>query len=125
MASNDFRLDGRVAVVTGGLGKLGPVWVGALADAGAQGVGIDLGCGESPGAARVEKADVTDRAALDGVLDRVRSDFGEPSILGKNAWLDQPPEAAAKTQRIEDIPGEEFLRTLNVNTVGTCVVTQV
>jgi len=39
---DEFRLDGRVAIVTGALGKLGPVWTSALADAGATVVGIDL-----------------------------------------------------------------------------------
>jgi len=124
--TTDFRLDGRVAVVTGALGNLGPVWIGALADAGAHVVGIDLRDGEAQaGAERLEQADVTDREALEAVRERVRSELGEPSILVNNAAIDQPPDAAAKTHRIEDVPADDFLQTLAVNTGGTFLVTQV
>ncbi len=37
-----FRLDSKTAVVTGASGKLGPVWIGALLDAGARVAGIDV-----------------------------------------------------------------------------------
>ncbi|HEX6713418.1 MAG TPA: SDR family oxidoreductase [Thermoleophilaceae bacterium] len=121
----EFGLDGRVAIVTGALGKLGPIWVDALAGAGATVVGIDLSGGELPGGARLEAGDVTDRASLEGVLERVRADLGEPSILVNNAGIDQPPEAAARTQPVEEIDSDEFLRTLAVNTGGTFIATQV
>ena len=37
-----FDLDSEVAVVTGALGKLGPIWIGALLDAGALVFALDL-----------------------------------------------------------------------------------
>jgi len=37
-----FRLDNQIAVVTGACGKLGPVWVEALVDAGAGVAALDL-----------------------------------------------------------------------------------
>lgn len=37
-----FRLDDKIAVVTGALGLLGPVWIRGLLEAGASVVGIDL-----------------------------------------------------------------------------------
>lgn len=104
-------LEGQLAVVTGALGQLGPVWRRALAGAGAEVVGIDV-----LGADGVEQADVTDRATLEAVLARV----GTPRVLVNNAGIDQPPDAAAGTAS-----DDEFLRVLDVNTRGTFVASQV
>jgi NAD(P)-dependent dehydrogenase (short-subunit alcohol dehydrogenase family) len=116
----EFRLDGRVAIVTGSLGKLGPIWTSALADAGATVVGIDLLDGAD------ERADVTDREALE----RIRAGVEErgletPSILVNNAGIDQPPEASARTYAIEDVPLDDFRRTVDVNLLGAFNATQV
>ncbi|NEO67182.1 MAG: dehydrogenase, partial [Moorea sp. SIO4G2] len=45
---NYFDLSGKIAIVTGVLGKLGPVWSRALLDAGATVVGIDLPLAQVP-----------------------------------------------------------------------------
>jgi NAD(P)-dependent dehydrogenase (short-subunit alcohol dehydrogenase family) len=117
----DHDLAGRVAVVTGALGKLGPVWADALRGAGATVVGIDL-AGDGHW---VERADVTDRAALDAVLERVRERLGTPAILVNNAGIDQPPDAAARTVRIDEVALDDFRLTLDVNLAGTFNATQV
>src|SRR6266508_4590393 len=114
--SDELPLDGRVAIVTGALGRLGPVWRAALADAGATVVGIDL-----KGADDVLEADVTDRASLE----QVRSKLSDPpSILVNNAGIDQPPEAEARTYEVEDVPLDDFRRTLDINLAGTFTATQ-
>jgi MFS family permease len=107
--SPDLGLEGRVAIVTGALGKLGPVWTEALESAGATVVKLDVR--EAPG---VEQADVTDRAALEAVRERLDT----PSILVNNAGIDQPPESNARTYRIEDVPLADFRQTVDVNLVG-------
>ena len=112
-------LDGSIAVVTGALGKLGPVWVSALADAGATVVGIDLAEGDGSERCRLERADVTDRSALEGLRDRLSEELGAPTVLVNNAGIDQPPDAEGATYRVEDIPEADFRRTLDVNLVGT------
>jgi NAD(P)-dependent dehydrogenase (short-subunit alcohol dehydrogenase family) len=99
-------LAGRIAVVTGARGNLGPVWVDALRGAGADVVGIDVrACNE------VLHADVTDRASLERVL----AEVGTPSVLVNNAGIDAPPGGAEG----------EFARTLEVNVTGLYNATEV
>jgi NAD(P)-dependent dehydrogenase (short-subunit alcohol dehydrogenase family) len=129
--ADELRLDGRVALVTGALGNLGPVWIGALAGAGASVVGVDvrppdeLELGESNATVLYEQADVTDRAGLEAVRNRVHERLGPPTVLVNNAGIDQPPGADARTWRIEDLPLEDFQRTVEVNLGGTFNATQV
>jgi NAD(P)-dependent dehydrogenase (short-subunit alcohol dehydrogenase family) len=121
MGIDAVRLDGRVAVVTGAAGKLGPTWCTALADAGATVVGVDLAAGRPlpEGVQRLAAADVTDRSSLQTVLDDVAGSVGVPSVLVNGAGIDQPPDAQASTYRVEDIPVEQFRGTLDVNLIGT------
>lgn len=118
----------RVAVVTGALGKLGPIWCEALLTAGASVAGVDLaGAPVAPafqslqdrnGARlRLFRADVCDRRSLDDVRGRCHQDLGVPTILVNNAGIDQPP-GPAQTFRIEDIPDDVFRGVLNVNLLG-------
>jgi NAD(P)-dependent dehydrogenase (short-subunit alcohol dehydrogenase family) len=129
--ADEARLDGAVALVTGALGNLGPVWTEALAAAGATVVGVDVrdpGEHESgPSGAEVlfERADVTDRLGLEHVRERVTERVGAPSILVNNAGIDQPPGASARTFLIEDVPLDDFRRTIDVNLAGAFNVTQV
>jgi NAD(P)-dependent dehydrogenase (short-subunit alcohol dehydrogenase family) len=112
-------LEGQLAIVTGALGNLGPVWTGALARAGAQVVGIDVRDGDVADG-ELESADVTDRAALEAVAER----HGPPDVLVNNAGIDQPPAAASRTFRIDDVPTDDFRKTLDVNLVGTFTAMQ-
>jgi NAD(P)-dependent dehydrogenase (short-subunit alcohol dehydrogenase family) len=79
-------LAGRVALVTGALGKLGPVWRAALADVGATVVGMDLRPSDG-----VLVGDVTDRRSLEQVLRQVVEQHGTPSVLVNNTGIDVPP----------------------------------
>jgi acetoacetyl-CoA reductase len=74
-------LDGRVAVVTGALGKLGPIWSDALAAAGARVVGIDLAEGAD------YRGDVTDRSAMAALRQRIEAEVGAVEILVNNAGI--------------------------------------
>ncbi len=115
------ELNGRVALVTGALGKLGPIWIGALSGAGARVIGVDVRAGEVEGAESVEVADVTDRKALLALRGRV----GALDVLVNNAGIDQPPAGDAASCPIEDVPFDDFRRVLDVNLAGTFLVTQV
>jgi NAD(P)-dependent dehydrogenase (short-subunit alcohol dehydrogenase family) len=104
-------LSGRVAVVTGALGTLGPVWTAALAEAGATVVGIDVREGEG-----VVHGDVTDRASLERVLAEVVRGHGTPAVLVNNAGIDVPPGTNDDAS---------FRETLDVNIAGVFNATQV
>lgn len=108
-------LDGRVAVVTGASGNLGPVWSAALTAAGATVVGIDLQAADG-----VEAADVTDPDALRAALERITAAHGVPAVLVNNAGIDQPPDPDAAEETFE-----AFSRTLEVNLAGTFNATTV
>ena len=114
-------LEGRVALVTGALGKLGPVWITALAGAGARVIGVDVRAGEVEGIGPVEVADVTDREALLALRERL----GAVDVLVNNAGVDQPPAGAGDSSAIEDVPFDDFRHVLDVNLAGTFLVTQV
>jgi NAD(P)-dependent dehydrogenase (short-subunit alcohol dehydrogenase family) len=124
--SDERPLEGALAVVTGALGGLGPVWVSALAGAGAQVVGIDVHreAGEQAPECRLEQGDVTDRASLEAVRERI-AELGPPHVLVNNAGIDQSPEAGAERRAIEDLPSEAFAGMLDVNLIGTFHAIQV
>src|SRR5215208_3235508 len=122
--SADLSLDGRVAVVTGAAGRLGRVWIEALASAGATAVGVDIQAPPGGPGFRLEIADVTDRDSLADATDRIESEAGPIDVLVNNAGIDQPPDAAARTFAIEDVPLADFRETLDVNLVGTFNATQ-
>lgn len=132
-----FDLSGHVAVVTGALGRLGPVWMEGLLQAGARVVGIDL-----PGAilrepvaelerrygcdhVRIYRADALDGGALIAARDRCESELGRATILVNNAGIDQPPTDIGRTYRLEEFPLEQSRAVLEVNVLGVLQVSQV
>jgi NAD(P)-dependent dehydrogenase (short-subunit alcohol dehydrogenase family) len=133
---NPFRLDGQIAVVTGACGKLGPIWIEALVDAGAQVAALELpGASASPAfraleqraLRRVERFDcnITERKSIVDAAAAVDARMGPASVLVNNAGVDQPPDSAGARSRIEDLPIDQFHRMLEVNLMGTFQVTQV
>jgi len=119
----DGRLDGQVAVVTGAAGRLGRIWIDALALAGAKPVGVDVL--EAGDRASHEVADITDRESLAAAAARIEDQVGPVGVLVNNAGIDQPPDAASRTYAVEDVPLDDFRRTLDVNLLGTFNATQV
>ncbi len=136
MSGSLFRLDNQTAIVTGACGKLGPVWAGALVDAGARVAALELAgapvsaaytalADRSPDRLRRIECDVTDRRSIETAVDEVVAWLGEPDVLVNNAGIDQPPDAGGNRARIEDLPLDEFRRMVEVNLLGTFQVTQV
>lgn len=136
MTLRRFDLDGDVAVVTGAGGKLGPIWIEALVDAGARVAALDLpGVSPSPlfldVARRAGRAverfdcDITERASIERAAAAVAGRLGEPTVLVNNAGIDQPPDSPEGRHHLQDLPVDAFRRMVDVNLVGTFQVIQV
>ena len=132
-----FSLKGEVAVVTGALGKLGPIWIETLLQAGAKVFTLDhpdakISQGYTSLQDRFDSqhlqlafADVTAREALETVYQKCLQAFGVPSILVNNAGIDQPPGELDNACCLEEIPIELNLKVFEVNAMGLFLVTQV
>lgn len=87
-----FRLDGKIAVVTGGLGNLGPWWAKALKSAGAKVALIDIS-DKNNSDYNYYKTDITNLQELKAAHKKINKDLGSVSILVNNAGIDAPPGA--------------------------------
>jgi NAD(P)-dependent dehydrogenase (short-subunit alcohol dehydrogenase family) len=135
--TNVFSLNSEIAVVTGALGKLGPVWIGALLDAGASVFALDLPqttvseafselqsrYGERR--LRLDRTDVRDRQWLEKVCRNCVETLGVPGILVNNAGIDSPPANSSRGYRLEEIPLEVNREIFEVNILGLFQTAQV
>jgi len=129
-----FRLDGHVAIVTGGLGRLGSQYASALAAAGASVALFDVA--SQPGAlvqslvdagapVSTHRVDATNRVAVDAAVAAVAARFGTPSILVNNAGLGaSPADAALETGRFERYPESAWDAMLESHLKSALVVSQ-
>lgn len=132
-----FDLRGQVAIVTGGTGKLGPVWVDALAGAGAAVAVLDLPTAKPSEGYRVLveqydesrlrrfDCDITSRESILAARDQVLQTLGHPDVLVNNAGIDQPPDAGGNRALVQDLDIDVVRRMIEVNLLGTFQVTQV
>jgi NAD(P)-dependent dehydrogenase (short-subunit alcohol dehydrogenase family) len=121
-----FDLDGRVAVVTGGMGQLGSVYVTGLAERGMRVAVFDTAAGDVPERARAFDVDITDRAAIEQAAAAVEAEWAIPHLLVNNAALDSPPDAPAEeVGPFESYPEASFDEVMDVNVKGTLLCCQV
>jgi NAD(P)-dependent dehydrogenase (short-subunit alcohol dehydrogenase family) len=132
-----FDLKGEIAVVTGALGKLGPIWIDTLIEAGARVFALDHHSAKKSEAFKnlealyddrqlqLAFADVTIREEVESVSQKCLDTFGVPSILVNNAGIDQPPDQLDKSCCLEEIPFEINRQVFEVNALGLFLVTQV
>ena len=135
-ASSRFSLVGQIAVVTGATGKLGPIWIDALVEAGARVAALDLpGVHPSPRFVELQErcgdtvqrfdCDITSRPSIEAAADAVVRAMGVASVLVNNAGIDQPPDSPAERHLLFQLPADVFRRMVEVNLVGTFQATQV
>ncbi|MFE2068653.1 SDR family NAD(P)-dependent oxidoreductase [Streptomyces sp. NPDC059467] len=125
--STAFRLDGKVAVVTGGGSGIGRASAGVLAAAGARVVVADLdaenaeatvtGIKEEDGEAVAHRLNVADPAAVTALVDETVSGFGQLDVLVNNAGV-------MIRRPLTEVPPEEFDRVLSVNLKSVLYGTQ-
>lgn len=118
-----FRLDGRVALVTGGAQAIGLACVDALSEAGARIVIADHNAKVAEEARDAMKAkgrdvemavmDVTDSARVDEVAADVVDRYGRIDILVNNAGIARSETPA------ETVTDEHWLNVIDVNLNGT------
>ncbi len=132
-----FSLKKEVAVVTGALGKLGPIWIDTLLAAGARVFALDHPESQKSKAfnqlqthyddrrLKFATADVRERQAIEAASQQCQEAFGVPSVLVNNAGIDQPPDLPGKGCCLEDIPFELNREVFEVNALGLFLVTQV
>ena len=118
-----FRLDGKVAVVTGGNRGLGLAFARALAQAGARvAIAARDGARSQEVAGRLGvlavDADVTDRASVEAMLARVTRDLGPVDVLVNNAGTCFHRPAL-------EVPAQEWRQVFDVNVDGLWHCSQV
>ena len=124
MADGAFRLDGRVAVVTGGSQGIGRAVSLALAEAGAavavtnvrgKSADVDALCAEitaGGGTAKGYVLDVTDTPGIPAAMDRIAAELGGLDILVNNAGVRSEKPSVELTEA-------EWDAVLGVNLKGT------
>lgn len=126
---NQFRLDGKVAVVTGGARGLGFAMAEGLCSAGLKGVAIldvqtDLGLDAIQKLhtaygvqAQFYRVDVRDENIVSEIMDTIVRDLGSIDILVNSAGI-------ADLVHAEDYPAEKFRRVIDINLNGSFLVAQ-
>jgi Dehydrogenases with different specificities (related to short-chain alcohol dehydrogenases) len=134
-----FDLNGRVAVVTGGVGLLGAEFCRTLVEAGAAVAVVDLNASASQAVADsltnsgykalALTTDITQPDSVNAAVEKVLSAFGRLDILVNSAALDPKfdPDAVNKgitPGAFEDYPLDLWNSALNVNLTGMFLMTQ-
>lgn len=132
--SDLFGLNGQVAIVTGGMGRLGSRYATILAEAGASVAVFDLPHRTNPLVERAvadrlalstHQLDVTSRPAVDAALREVVQRFGPATILINNAGLgSSPADESLETGRFEQYPESAWEAMLGSHLKSALVMSQ-
>ena len=133
-----WRLDGKIAVITGGSGLLGEMHAEAMAEAG--GIPILLDLSETRGAEVTQRlrekygsealfveADVTNKLSLEAAREEVLQRFGKIDVLINNAAIDSKVGAGGTVagMRFEHFSIDQWSQELAVGLTGALLSCQV
>lgn len=132
-----FDVEGKVVVLTGGLGRLGKQFALTLVDRDARVAVVDAAVDEAAVRERFGDrasderlmfvgADVTSKSSMEAGLGRVVQAWGAPHGLINNAALDSPPDAPAEENGpFETYPETSWDEVMDVNAKGVFLCCQV
>lgn len=135
---DSFRLEGRVAIVTGGAGLLSTCHCQALGEAGARLVVADIRADAAEQVAHdvrsatgadvmAIRVDVTDPASVTNMVEKTLERFGAVDILVNNAAVDPKFDAhsvGSHTATFEDFPLDAWNEVMAVNVTGMFLCAQ-
>lgn len=133
---DSFKLDGRIAVITGGGRGLGFGMAEALAEAGAVAVIADIDFDNAVEAVKelnskkyegyAIKMDVCDRDSVASGVEEIIGEYGRIDILVNNAGMLYRPLTPGGSASIPllDVPFETWKQVIDVNLIGVFNVTQ-
>ncbi|MCF0132451.1 MAG: SDR family oxidoreductase [Blautia sp.] len=133
-----FNVEGKICIVTGGLGQIGKNFVSALHSRGAK-VAV---WGRTVNEEKIRNAlgsdalhnpnlrfysvDITKKESMNIALDDMEAAWGEaPDVLVNNAGIDTQPSAPPEVSGpFENFPEEVFREVVDVNLIGTFLACQ-
>ena len=118
-SNEDFSLEGRTAIVTGGAKGIGRAIADGLARAGARLVIADLAAAEQAATRYPDgigvTADVSNPDDIDAMLEAALATTGRIDILVNNAGI----FTSIPMRPFDEIPEEEWRQVMEVNVIGT------
>lgn len=137
MTDKLFSVEGKICIVTGGLGQIGKNFVEELHIRGAKVAVFSRTVNE----ARIESifpkdkfnhdnlafyaVDINSKETIEPALDAIESAWGTPDVLVNNAGIDTQPSAPPEVSGpFEKFPEEVFREVVDVNLIGTFLMCQ-
>ena len=137
MTDKLFSVEGKICIVTGGLGQIGKNFVEELVGRGAKVAVFSRTVNE----ARIESifprdkfnhdnlafyaVDINQKATIEVALDAIEAAWGTPDVLVNNAGIDTQPSAPPEVSGpFEKFPEEVFREVVDVNLIGTFLMCQ-
>lgn len=132
-----FNVSEKIVIITGGLGQIGTEFVKEFYRRGAKvaiiartvttdriqkTLGMELAENER---VVVYALDIQNKSEINAFLDTLEKNWGSPDVLINNAGIDTQPSAPPEVSGpFEDFPEEIFREVVNVNLIGTFLMTQ-